>query len=58
MEKQQETGTVDIMIENNQLSKVYHLYEKPIARLKEALSITKKVYHNEHYALSDIYLKI
>ena len=58
MEKQQETGTEDIMIEINQLSKVYHLYEKPIDRLKEALSITKKVYHNEHYALSDINLKI
>ena len=33
MEKQQETGTEDFMIEIIQLSKVYHLYEKPIDRL-------------------------
>ena len=41
-----------ISVEN--ITKVYRLYDKPIDRLKETLSITKKKYHREHYALRDI----
>ncbi len=44
----------DNVIEVKNISKVYKLYEKPINRLKEAISITKKCYHTEHYALDDI----
>ena len=40
------------------LSKVYKLYDKPIDRLKESLSIKKKSYHIDHYALNDISFKI
>ena len=40
------------------LSKVYKLYEKPIDRLKESLSIKKKLYHINHYALNDISFKV
>lgn len=58
MDEHNKNGNEDVMIEINQLSKVYHLYDKPIDRLKEALSITKKNYHNEHYALDGINLKI
>ena len=36
------------------LTKVYELYNKPIDRLKEGLSLTKKSYHKDFYALDDI----
>ncbi|MCP1309709.1 ABC transporter ATP-binding protein [Paenibacillus tyrfis] len=36
------------------VSKLYNLYEKPIDRMKEALSYNKKKYHKEFYALRDI----
>lgn len=36
------------------ISKVYRLYEKPIDRLKEALSPFKKKYHKSFYALNNI----
>lgn len=36
------------------LSKKYNLYEKPIDRMKEALSISNKNYHREFYALKDV----
>ncbi len=38
----------------NNISKVYRLYEKPIYRFKEAMSITKKSYHSDHFALDGI----
>lgn len=44
----------DIAIKVENLSKVYKLYDKPIDRLKESLSITKKCYHREHYALKNV----
>ena len=43
-----------IAISVKNLTKIYKLYDKPIDRLKETLSITKKKYHREHYALRDI----
>lgn len=48
----------DIAIKVEQLSKMYKLYDKPIDRLKESLSITKKVLYHEHYALSNIDFEI
>lgn len=36
------------------ISKIYRLYNSSIARLKEALSISKKKYSHEFYALKDI----
>ncbi|MGN1317734.1 MAG: ABC transporter ATP-binding protein [Lachnospirales bacterium] len=44
----------DISVKVDNLSKVYRLYEKPIDRLKESLSFTKKCYHREHYALKNV----
>ena len=38
----------------NHISKVYKLYDKPMNRLKEAMSVTKKCYHSDHFALDDI----
>ncbi|WP_071433240.1 ABC transporter ATP-binding protein [Angelakisella massiliensis] len=40
------------------VSKVYPLYDKPIDRLKESLSFTKKIYHRDHYALNNISFEV
>ena len=44
----------DIAIKIENLSKIYRLYDKPIDRMKESLSISKKRYSREHYALRNI----
>ncbi len=36
------------------ISKVYRLYNKPIDRLKESLSISKKTYHKDYKALDNV----
>ena len=36
------------------LIKKYELYDKPIDRLKEGLSLTHKIYHKDFYALNNI----
>lgn len=36
------------------ISKIYHLYEKPIDRLKENFSLSKKKYHRDFFALDKI----
>ena len=41
-------------IKVNELSKVYKLYNTPMDRVKEALSITKKSYHKKFYALDGV----
>lgn len=41
-------------IQVQDVSKIYRLYDKPIDRLKESLSITHKNYHRDFFALSDI----
>ena len=40
------------------LTKVYHLYDKPQDRLKEALNPFKKSYHHDFYALNDVSFEI
>ena len=42
------------IISVDQVSKVYRLYDKPIDRLLESISLRKKSYHNDFYALRDI----
>ena len=44
----------DIVISVKKVSKIYRLYDKPIQRLKEALSISKKCYHKNFEALHDV----
>lgn len=44
----------DISINIKNVSKIYKLYDKPIDRLKESLSISKKCFHRDFYALNDI----
>lgn len=48
----------DIAIKVESISKIYKLYDKPIDRMKEALSLTKKKYGNDHYALNDVSFEI
>lgn len=42
------------VISVSHISKLYKLYNKPVDRLKESLFITKKSFHSDHFALSDI----
>ncbi|WP_379147306.1 ABC transporter ATP-binding protein [Paenibacillus sp. sgz500992] len=48
----------DISIDIKNVSKVYKLYDKPIDRLKESLSISKKSYHRDFHALKDISFEV
>ncbi|MBF1273073.1 ABC transporter ATP-binding protein [Oribacterium sinus] len=45
---------VEKIISVDQVSKVYRLYDKPIDRLLESISLRKKSYHKDFYALRDI----
>lgn len=49
---------MDTVIRVENLTKIYKLYDKPIDRLKESLSIMRKQYHKEHFALNDISFNI
>ena len=40
------------------LTKIYELYNKPIDRLKESISLTHKNYHRDFYALHDINFEV
>ena len=46
------------VISVNNVSKVYHLYDKQSDRIKEALSLSHKSYHKDHYALNDISFEV
>lgn len=48
----------ELMIEIRDLTKIYKMYDKPIDRLKESLSITHKQYSKDFYALNNINLEI
>ena len=48
----------ETIIDVNNVSKIYKLYDRPIDRLKEGLSITHKNYHTDHIALNNINLKV
>jgi len=48
----------DIAIKVDNLTKIYHLYDKPQDRLKEALNPFKKSYHHDFYAMNDVSFEI
>lgn len=48
----------DIAIKVTNISKVYHLYDDPVDRLKEALHPMRKKYHRDFYALSDLSFEV
>lgn len=45
-------------IDVQDVSKIYRLYDKPIDRLKESLSLSHKNYHKDFYALSGISFRV
>ncbi len=47
-----------IVIKVNNLTKTYHLYDKPQDRLKEALHPFRKSYHHDFHALNDVSFEI
>ncbi len=48
----------DFAIKVKNLIKVYHLYDQPVDRLKEALHPFKKIYHHDFYALHNVSFEI
>lgn len=46
------------VIKVNSISKIYKLYDKPIDRLKESLSLSRKCYHKDYYALNNVSFSI
>ena len=54
-EKVQDRGCA---IEVRDVTKVYRLYEKPIDRLKESVSVTHKNYHRDFYALDRLSFQV
>ena len=48
----------NIAISVKNLTKVYHLYDNPKDRLKEALNPFKKSYHHDFYAMNDVSFEI
>ena len=48
----------EVAVQIDNLSKIYKIYEKPIDRMKEALSPSRKKYHKNHYALNDISFEV
>ncbi len=48
----------DIAIKVTNVTKIYHLYDKPQDRLKEALNPFKKSYHHDFYAMNDVSFEI
>jgi len=48
----------NIAIKVNNLTKIYHLYDKPQDRLKEALNPFKKSYHHDFFAMDDVSFEI
>ena len=38
----------------DQITKIYKLYEKPSDRMREALGLTRRKLHKEHYALQGV----
>ena len=50
--------SVENAIEVKDVTKIYRLYDKPIDRLKESLSVSHKGYHKDFFALSNISFEV
>jgi len=48
----------NLAIKVNNLTKIYHLYNNPQDRLKEALNPFKKSYHHDFYAMNNVNFEI
>ena len=54
MNRQNGKGNMSTAIAVKQVSKVYDIYENPMARLTDALGLSKKNHGREFYALDHI----
>lgn len=45
-------------IKVDKVTKIYKLFNRPMDRLKEALSLTKKSYHRDYYALDELSFEV
>lgn len=52
------TSDDNLAIKVSNLTKIYHLYDKPQDRLKEALNPFKKSYHHDFYAMENVSFEI
>lgn len=48
----------DIVINVDNVTKIYKLYDRPVDRLKESLGLTRKKLSKDHYALRDISFRV
>lgn len=48
----------DIVINVDNVTKIYKLYDRPVDRLKESLGLTRKKISKDHYALRDISFRV
>ena len=48
----------DLAISVQEVSKIYRLYDRPIDRLKESLSLSHKSYHRDFFALDKISFEV
>lgn len=48
----------DIAIKVENITKIYHLYDKPQDRLKEALNPFRKSYHHDYYAINNVSFEV
>ena len=53
-----QTGGEELAIRISNLTKIYHLYNNPQDRIKEALNPFKKSYHHDFYAIDDTSFEI
>lgn len=58
MENDMEVREQENAISVRDVTKVYRLYDKPIDRLKESMSISHKNYHRDFYALSGLSFQV
>ena len=48
----------ECVVDIQDVSKVYRLYDNPMDRLKDALKLTKKKQYREYYALDHVSLQV
>ncbi len=53
-ENKVKAADTDIVIDAEGITKVYRLYDRPVDRLKEAMSIRHRSYHRDFYALKSV----
>ncbi len=57
-ENKVKAADTDIVIDAEGITKVYRLYDRPVDRLKEAMSIRHRSYHRDFYALKSVSFQV